>query len=275
MKLPKQRGAPIDGARMREWLDDFAGYRVNVTEGRIDRWIDQFGTKHRDLSARVLDSVEFVSRSRVATAFRQGLRCIPGWHSRAAKRKGKWVFVPFTASAGESGDTMCHEFRIANGMGNRKFDNLFKYKSDLPDERLGPKDTVIFIDDFAGTGDQAIDHWERVLSELLPQQPTTYLVLLMANVGARRKISRNTEMIVLADTELRDSDNIFHVGCTHFSIADKKHLLKLCRRAKQDEPRGYGNSGLLLVFSHRCPNNSIPILHESNRRWEGLFRRSA
>lgn len=260
---------------MHGWLDDFAGYRVNVTEGRIDRWIRQFRNKHHDLAARILDSVDFVSHARVATAFRQVLVQIPGWHRNPAKRRGRWVFAPFTASAGESGDTMLHEFRIANGMGNRKYDSLFKYKSDLPGEGLGPNDTVIFVDDFAGTGDQAIDHWERVLLELLPQQPTAYLVLVVATMEARKRINSETDMMVLATTELHNGDNIFHGNCAHFSKMDKRNLLAYCKKAKPDEPRGYGKSGLLIVFAHRCPNNTIPVLHESNARWEGLFRRNA
>ena len=275
MKAPQRRGASIDGVRMHAWMDDFTGYRVNVTEGRIDRWIEQFEVEHRDLAARILDSVDFVSRARVATAFRQVLVQIPGWDINPARRKGKWIFVPFTASAGESGDTMLHEFRIANRMGNKKFNNLFRYKSDLPGENLGPDDTVIFIDDFAGTGDQAIDHWERVLSELLPQRPTTYLVLVVASVGARKKINEKTDMVALANAELRNGDNIFHDSCGHFSKTDKRNLLVYCKKTKPDEPRGYGDSGLLIVFAHRCPNNTIPVLHESNARWEGLFRRNA
>jgi len=274
VKSPRPRGDPVNALRVRGWLDDFAGYRVNVTEGRIDRWIEQFQRRHRDLAARILDSVDFVSRGRVAVAFRQVLSQIPGWNLSRQKRKGRWVFVPFTASAGESGDTMLREFRVANGMGKQKFNYLFKYKSDLPGEELGPADTVVFVDDFAGTGQQAIDHWEQSLEELLPQQPTTYLVLVVTSRAARKKIDKETGMVVVPNTEIGDRDNMFHESCKHFSRSEKKIALKYCTRAKPDEPRGFGGSGLLVVFSDRCPNNTIPILHESNNRWEGLFRRS-
>src|SRR5712664_2137099 len=147
MRRPKARKAPIDAARMRGWADEFAGYRVAVTEGRIDRWLKQFQTGHRDIAARVLDVVEFVSHAQIAVAFRQALARIPNWNAKSKRRKGRWRFVPFTASAGESGDTMLHAFRIANGMARREFNELFVYKSDLPAEKLGAKDTVVFVDD--------------------------------------------------------------------------------------------------------------------------------
>lgn len=31
--------------------------------------------------------------------------------------------------------------------------------------------------------------------------------------------------------------------------------------------------GFVIVFAHTCPNNSIPILHVSHTKWQGLFRR--
>ena len=275
MKAPKTPKTPVNAARMREWIEEFAGYRVTVNEGRIDRWLKQFQTRDRDIAARVLDVVEFVSKEQIAVAFRQALKRIPKWSADPKRRKGRWRFVPFTASAGESGDTMLHEFRIANGMAKREFNELFVYKSDLPGEQLGPSDTVVFVDDFSGTGVQAIDHWEVKLKQLLPQSPSVYLVVVLAGVRAVQEIGKQTGLVVIANGLVRHGDNIFHQDCRHFSKREKAVILRYCERAKPDEPRGYGDSGLVVVFPHRCPNNSIPILHNSRKEWgEGLFRRS-
>jgi len=45
-----------------------------------------------------------------------------------------------------------------------------------------------------------------------------------------------------------------------------------------DNPLGFGNQALLIVFPSNCPNNSLPILHSpsaigSNRSWRPLFAR--
>lgn len=273
MKAPRRVGAPIDGVRVRRWVTEFAGYRVHVSEGRIDRWLQQFRGPHRDLAARVLDVVEFISHEQIADAYRAALRRLPGWHIEPKQRSGKWRFVPFSVSAGESGDSMLHAFRLANSLDKKKFDSLFVGKRDLPGEKLGPEDSVVFVDDFSGTGTQATTAWKETLQDLLPGQPSVYLVLVAASAAARNRIREETPLTVVPHNVLSERDNIFHASCGHFSREDKSTMREYCRTADHANPEGYGGCGFVVVFSHNCPNNSIPVLHASNDRWEGLFRR--
>ena len=145
MKTPMRRRSPITNQRMASWTTLFSGYRLAVNEQRIDRWLDQFKPGDRDLAARILDCVEFVSNEQMMGAFRSMLACIPGWHIDESRRQGKWRFVPYSASAGESGDSMLHKFRSANRLGDRRFNKLFIYKRDLIRQELGPQDTVVFL----------------------------------------------------------------------------------------------------------------------------------
>ena len=125
MRRPLRRGTPIDMARMTSWVSLFAGYRISVTEQRIDRWLDQFADSDRDAAARVLDCVDYFTHEQMASAFRSVLRGMDRWNMRQRERRGQWRFVAFSASAGESGDTMLHKFRLANGLGSRKHNQLF------------------------------------------------------------------------------------------------------------------------------------------------------
>jgi len=258
---------------MQGWVADFAGYRVNVNEGRVDRWLQQFEAGHRDIAARLLDAVDFITSEQIAEAYRQTLRTLPGWHQNPVRRRGRWRFVPFSFSAGESGDSMLHVFRVSNGLQHHRYSELFIHLRDLPGQALGEDDTVVFVDDFSGTGDQAIRNWKEALAELLPQQPSSFLVLVAAGVEARRRINRETSLTVVPHSVLGNADNLFHERCRHFTNGEKSTLFTYCERAARREPRGYGECGFVLVLSHRCPSNSIPILHVSTRRWEGLFRR--
>jgi len=273
MKAPRRPGFPISADRMNQWIGDFAGYRINISEGRVERWLQGFRPRHRDIAARVLDAVEFVSHEQIAAAYRTALARLPGWHLDASRRAGKWRFVPFSVSAGESGDSMLHAFRLANRLNRRRYDPLFIGKRDLPGEQLTADDSVVFVDDFAGTGKQAVDAWNEALEELLPGQPSAYLVLVATSAQARKRISEETGLTVVPQHVLGDSDNIFHDRCTRFSPQDKETIREYCRRADQVNPAGYGQCGFVIVLSHNCPNNSIAILHAFNDRWEGLFRR--
>lgn len=272
MRRPSAPGKPIDMRRLKRWVTSFRGFRLAVTEERIDRWLMQFATEDRDLAARTLDAVDFLGAEQIADAYRSLLGSLAGWHQSPAKRSGRWRFAAFSGTAGESGDEMLRRFRHANGLAPASHGELFIHRSDLLRENLHSSDTVIFVDDFAGTGTQAVDFWPQ-FDELLPGRPTTHLLLVAATKQASRRIEAETSLLVSAHRMLDDRHNLFLEECKKFSDADKAALLHYCQKADHKQPKGYGDCGLTLVFAHACPNNSIPILHASANGWEGLFRR--
>jgi hypothetical protein len=198
---------------------------------------------------------------------------LEGWNIDEEHRQGKWRFVAFSASAGESGDEMLHVFRLANRLNLKKYNHLFIYKSELLSENLGSKDTVVFIDDFSGTGKQVCDTWPEI-QELLPGSPRVFLFLVAAGVGGCKKIEKQTEIILVPSIRLTEQDNIFSPCCRHFTKDEQCKVLSYCKKASRQTPRGHGDCGYVIVFAHTCPNNSIPILHAHHSRWEGFFRRN-
>lgn len=272
MKIPQPRNSPISRQRIERWVSAFEGYRHAITEASITDWMAQFRNGHRDTAARVLDCVEFVPVSQLTALFRQTLNSLPGWNAAPEARQGRWIFSALSTSAGESGDSMLHRFRLANGLGPKKFNSLFRHRSELLAEGLGPDDSVVFVDDFAGTGKQVVDAWDEYFSEVVPDS-RLYLILAAATKQAVERISEGTSLIVNPGFRLTQADNVFSEMCTHFSPAEKEEILNQCTKADRRAPRGFGDCGLLLVFAHNCPNNSIPILHVVNAKWHGLFRR--
>ena len=273
MRRPLKRGEPLSHIRMESWMADFGGYRHQVTDAKIERWLGQFGKSHQDIAARILDSIDFIGRSQISSLFRDVLGSIPGWHDNPDRRKGRWYFVAYSGSAGESGDSMLHSFRLATRLDRREHNGMFIHRSDLLMERLTPDDTVILIDDFSGTGQQACNSWHEIFQELLPAEPRTYLLLLGAAKKAIERIKEETELRPIWGFELTEKDNIFHTKCRHFTKKEKNILLTYCQKADSKNPRGYGNCGFVVVFAHRCPNNTIPVIHANHEKWIGLFPR--
>jgi hypothetical protein len=107
----------------------------------------------------------------------------------------------------------------------------------------------------------------------LPRRPRAFLVLAVAVEDALRRIGRETALTVRAFRHLRARHNFFSNDCTYFSRAEKRTVLTYCNRADAVNPQGYGQSGLLLVMAHRCPDNSLPILHSRRAAFRGLFPR--
>lgn len=272
MRTPKTRNKPVDDQRISRWLGRFDGYRITVTAERIKEFIGGFQRKDIDLGARILDAVTFYRSEDLEEAIRKAVDRLPGWNRDTSQRLGEWRFVAFSVSEGESGHTMLHKARTALGLTGKQHNSLFVHKSDLLRARLGPDDSVVFIDDFAGTGQQACEAWPA-LAELLPGGPKPYLVVVAAGDQALRRIAQETGLRVYTHHKLSASDNIFSDTCRHFTGAEKDDLLAYCKRADRKNPRGYGACGFVIVLAHKTPNNSLPILHASHEHWKGLFPR--
>lgn len=276
MRRPHTAGAAVNNKRMKQWLDRFGAYRSHVTRLSVEGWFEQFDARDRDLAARVLDVVEFYGQAQIHAAYRQALQALPGWDPAKVRRIGTWRFAALSGSAGESGDSMLYQFRIANGLDGARFRELFVGRRDLVSQKLGPDDTVVLLDDFSGTGKQVCDAWndpETAFGELLAGAGKVYLLLVAATAKAKAKISEETSISVLPAHDLSERDNIFSTDCVHFSAPDRARLLQYCRRAWGQHPQGYGKCGLVVVFQHRTPNNTIPILHADHEQWSGLFPR--
>ncbi len=119
MKKPNRRTTKVNARRVRTWVNEYANYRHTVSEHRILEWIKLFAPKHRDLAARVLDCIDIITHDQIVAAYKSILRGLDGWNRDKRKRKGKWRFVAYSASAGESGDSMLQKFRHARRVPNR------------------------------------------------------------------------------------------------------------------------------------------------------------
>ena len=273
MLRPLNRGTGIDNARYRRWLASFSAYVSQVTRQKVELWLEQFDKADLDVAARILDAVMFIGHEQIKTKYRELLQGLDGWHEDPRHRRGRWYFVPFSGSTGESGDSMVHVFRMATAMTRRNYNPLFVHRSELVSLRLTPEDTVILIDDFSGTGRQATKAWNEVFSEILSEEPRTYLLLVAATQGAVEKVREETDMELICGTILDKRHNLFDPLCKYFEDVEKTRIEKYCRKADRKFPKGSGDAGLLVAFAHRCPNNSLPILHADHDDWSGLFPR--
>jgi hypothetical protein len=278
-------GAPIDARRYRRWISRFGSYRSGIIDVTVQSWLEQFDAGDQDLAARVLDAVEFYGQSDIHAAYRQALGSLEGWHKLASKRKGQWRFAAMSGSAGESGDAMLYQFRVANRLDAKSLNHLFVSRSDLfrqpllPDgdpQKLGGDDVVVLLDDFSGTGTQVCDAWnnpQTSFGALLAGVGKVYLIVVAASKVARKRISDETEICLLPAHELKETDNVFSDLCKHFTNEDRVKLVHYGEIADRKIPRGFGDCGFVVVFQHRSPNNTIPILHADHSKWTGLFPR--
>lgn len=275
MIQPSPPGTSINLARKQKWRDRFLHYRQPPTIEHINAWVKQFGKADKDVAARILDSVQLVTRAEIELAYKTLMKSLPGWHHQKSQRIGEWRFVPFAVRPGESGDSMMAVFRQAMGMRQKHYNPLFVYAHQLPAQKLTGNDTVVLIDDFAGTGNQACNTWNDLFRELVGGAGTVYLMVVAATVAAQQEIREKADIQLMNHYNLNGADNFFSDDCCHFTAEEKATVLKYCNKYFPDSPRGYGDCGLLFVLQHDCPNNTIPLLHAYNKnKWVPLFPRS-
>lgn len=257
----------IDG-----WYDRFRSYRQPPSRDDISAWLRQFEAQHLPTAKKVLDNVILIADADIQGSFRAALDAIPGWSRIVADRAGKWAFLGL-GGQGESGATMLHMFREANELEADSHQSLFVTLSDLPGMQLTAADTVIFVDDFAGTGDQFADRWAR-FQELIASEARIFLFLAAVTSRAVAKLDAIEDLQIRAGRRLEPSDNVFSEACTVFSQGEKDIVLHYCEVVSPQCPKGWGNCGLILVISRKTPDNSIPILHvDVGGRWKAIFPR--
>ncbi len=258
-------------SREQGWLDRFRYYRDPPDMAAIANWISLFEGDDEELARKVLDHVVVVSEREIQQGYSAALAALPGWTERQPEDAGRWRFVGF-GRTGESGPAMVRIFREANDLALARFDHLFCDLSDLPSLKLTALDTVVFIDDFSGTGRQVCKRWP-IISELVASEATCHLILSAVTDTAARAITERTQLNLHASIYLNEDANVLAPSCSVFDADEKGALIKYGEKADTKWPEGYGKSGLLFVLSHKTPNNSLPILHVNEPHWRGLFPR--
>ncbi len=261
----------ITSEQLTQWYDSFRFYRHPPSRAEIIHWLRQFDDGDVHLASKVLDNVILVSDRDIQQGYHDALSGLPGWHADQARRIGRWAFVGLGGQA-ESGPAMLHMFREANNLTSDNHQGLFVTPAELPEMKLTAHDTVVFVDDFAGTGTQFSNRWE-IYKELIAGEAKVHLFLAAATADAMGLLRPLSDIIVQARLVLPQSANIFAAENTDFSEEEKASVLGYCKKADRRKPRGWGDCGLLVVISRKTPNNTIPILHAASKKWSPVFPR--
>ena len=209
------RGTAIDMKRRRRWIGNFSTYRHQVSDQSITDGLSSLRMLTGMSPARLLDVVDFYSMDRIQ-GFQNSFAALPGWHATAAQRHGRWRFAGLSRSAGESADAMMHRFRLANGLDAKKYNDLFIHPSQILLEKLGPDDTLVFIDDFVGTGNSVCRAWEESFAELVSDIGRVFLVVVAAIEEGRKKVADKTSLTCVAGHELTERDEFFRRKMRNF-----------------------------------------------------------
>jgi hypothetical protein len=147
------------------------------------------------------------------------------------------------------------------------------------------------MDDIAATGSSLSDNIAHFVGNIgdLPQEVKVRVVTLVATGVAQENILKRLQKIEGVDIDFRSCEILSEVayafpegGTVWRSREEETRAKALCvnlgSRIYRQNPLGFGELGLLVVFPTTVPNNSLPILHtyaraSSGQGWKPLFPR--
>jgi hypothetical protein len=196
----------------------------------------------------------------------------------------------------ESGVHLLYFFRQENGLSSKSFMDSAQLfvrvdENGAMGRRLRHPEVrrYVFLDDLCGSGETAVRYSKDLLPDVLAQAPETELCYLSLFATSRGLdvIDQQTVFGGHADSVfiLDDSYQVFCDRSRYMAVMPDAIDAALLRSLASsygallvpEHPLGYGDSQLLLGFSHNTPDNTLPIIWADRmtgaRRWVPVFRR--
>lgn len=272
---------------VRKW-PPYKGRSLNTEDIRV--WLDQFG-KNTDqrLMFRVLQNLIFYSedaiRSRMSVA--HGIVTRGLVDRRTHKQVKRWpdIVVSYLDGPGKSGARFAKLYADENEMYYENVIERGQLRSVIEKREL--TQSVVFIDDFVGTGTSATTYLRALVEEcgdlLTSRNIPAFLIAVSGFETGKKTID---DYLATLTTDIRvhlceslDSSHIaFGPNSMVFPDPNDRQRAKAIAEAKgrlicSPAPLGYGDSQAMVVFAHNCPNNTLPVLWERTKDWVPLFRR--
>jgi hypothetical protein len=253
----------------------FRSYK-DFSQNSIAEWVDQFDGLDGSLALKILSRVTYLNQARMITAFksihRQLIELLDGELSNC--------YFSGYGRAGQSGQEMLYRYKMANSLRNSELETHLVGPSQIQGLLGKGKPIIIFLDDFVGTGGEAVEAWQGrpnspdfSLNQVVPPNADFYLAVPIAFQSGVDKIHSEPRLKVLAWRVMGERDRVLSTANTYFSGDEKKKIKQYCLRTGCPFPYGYGDLQATVVFDHNCPNDDISILWHSGEQWQGLFPR--
>ena len=261
-KFLKKYLKPIEASVTR-----FPDFHRNITRRTVENFLCMFDHKHMILGLRVLQNVNYYSSSKTRSQIKSLITLL---NERFDFKDNNTIyFVPVGPSSGTSSQTITHYFRRDSGMESRKYNKRFINFTELEKwENYKDKRTIIFLDDFIGSGTQIGNLW-ITFQNYCNHNHNYYVGVLLGFEDKIDIIQNETPFEIISVVTLCENDRIFDNSNAHFDKKEKVILKQYCRNAdpRKEFRYGYKDTESMIIFYDHAPNNSIPILHHKSEKW--------
>jgi len=149
---------------------------------------------------------------------------------------------------------------------------------------------IVFVDDFLGSGDQAITTWNRKYpvsscveysfeESAAHYSSSIYYVPLFATENGIKNVSDACNGLVVAPTHvLKEAESVIHPASLCWPDSMRSEGVEFIRRCSaragisMGDWKGYKGLGLALAFDHGTPDATLPIFTHESDAWRPLIR---
>ncbi len=244
-------------------------FEGDISNEAIQSWLLQFDEEDRSAVVTLLSGFRYYSSKKVsamAKGLYQSLKACMG-----ATNHNVW-FVPVGYVA-KSGSIIAYYFRTQNNLPQDRF----VAASDLASLVTKEDEKIVFLDDYVGSGHQAIQVWKEAVSALpsLAGKRCAYAVLVGFATGLET-IRESTGLEAVALETLTGKARPFSPEGALFKTESERTAAmriaqKYGKRLYPNHPLGYAESQGLLGFFYSTPNNTLPIFWSTQGGWKPLL----
>jgi len=242
-----------------------------ISKSKYSNWLSQFEKDELSFIEKLVSNFTYISFRKLQIYVQELHREI----LKSIKTIENVLFVP-VGYVVKSGSVVAYFYKKQNDLR----ENLFIPYSDLSDRRLASAEAVVFIDDFVGTGNQAIEIWDHVKGKFGHQGLETkffYATLVSYEHGIKR-LKENTQFNTISIHKLTEKDDPLSEESTCFTDENERAearriLYKYGQKLYQQYPLGYKDTSGLIGFFYSTPNNTLPIFWSTADNWSPLLSR--
>lgn len=269
-------------------------------------WLANFDTTDRRLALQLLNSFMYFSDDmldRMFVSAIQGLsRITTTVHASRSDRTSEWwrfldesaITYPTgeTPFVGDSGHLFVRRARDLIGI---EEDHILSPEEAIAAIQSNQCRNVIFVDDFAGTGNQFVETWNRLyttendsfaaLSKTGSFKAFYCPVFCTRNAFEGRLQSLNPTLVVQPAHWLADNHSVLSADSIWWPASMKSEAIDFIEKYSiriglpdtggydTRDWQGFKKLGLAIAFRHCCPDATIPLFDTTEGGWSPLWSR--
>ena len=271
-----------------------------LSEQKIDAWLKQFSTNvERRYIFRILQHFTFYTHSDIRARLNEAHNMVREDSIRFIKqyeRKRDDILVSYLDGPGKSGANHASLYvEIASILKNNiiergRLKNVLSGIARKPPEER--PHSLVFIDDFIGTGDSACTYFRQIHSicgNLLHESKLRVFFIAISGFEQGKLKIEDLLKDLQFDVRVRvcdllgEADKCFSQASKIFPDPLERETAKNIAekygsRLVSSHALGFGNCQATIAFEDNCPNNTLPIFWSDARwldakRWIPLFKR--